>query len=487
MHQTTPYLTRSSSGIFYFRVAVPVHLRTQLGLREIKRSLRTHEAREAKLRAAKITHLVLELFNDININKKYMDKNKKKEEYTMMQLILNRVERSTPTSTLKIEKVEQDPRYPQEEQALLDNFFKQFEETPHVKETHNTTTDDITLTALIDLYCAEKVREDSWTEKTEQENRAIYALLVRIIGDVPFQSVGYSEARTYKEALQKLPPNINKKSSFKNLEIAEILEQYSGRGMSVRSVNKYLTRVSSLMNWSMHQGYCQNNVFKGLTLKNNKQAHEERDVFRTEELSQLFSHPQFLKRDYRHPYYYWLPLLGLFTGARIEELCQLHLDDIHKNYGFWVFDINDLGGKRVKTAASKRCIPVHSKLLALGLENYLHFLRTNGHDRLFPELKHQRDGYSQAASKWFARFRKKAGVDMPGKNFHSFRHTVIDHLKQSGKEEPLIAALAGHAQQGVTMGRYGKPYNPQSLIDLVESIDFEQCLMSVQPFDQNSY
>jgi integrase len=32
---------------------------------------------------------------------------------------------------------------------------------------------------------------------------------------------------------------------------------------------------------------------------------------------------------------YWLPLLGPFIGARIEELCQLRVQDVHRVNGVW--------------------------------------------------------------------------------------------------------------------------------------------------------
>lgn len=54
------------------------------------------------------------------------------------------------------------------------------------------------------------------------------------------------------------------------------------------------------------------------------------------------------------------------------------------------------------------------------------------------------------------------------KDFHSFRHTVADHLKQKGVSEALVGGILGHQTGGITFGRYGKDYRPEVLAPVVE-------------------
>jgi integrase len=156
----------------------------------------------------------------------------------------------------------------------------------------------------------------------------------------------------------------------------------------------------------------------------------------------------------------------------------LHLEDIRKESGVWVFDINDKHEKSLKNLSSIRLIPIHSQLIDLGLLDHVKTHKANGEHRLFPELHKRRDGYGQAVSKWFQGFKKRCGFDT-GKNFHSFRHTFITHLKHKQVDPFMIHELDGHAINSETMGRYGKRYTPEILLrEAIDKIDYglDMCL-----------
>ena len=107
------------------------------------------------------------------------------------------------------------------------------------------------------------------------------------------------------------------------------------------------------------------NPFSGLAIRRTKLPHQQRERFTLEELQRLFD-PVHLHRDMRKSYQWWLPWLGLFTGARLEELCQLHFDDIHQVDGAWCIDINAKGEKKLKTLSSERLVPIHLSLRVVG-------------------------------------------------------------------------------------------------------------------------
>lgn len=63
--------------------------------------------------------------------------------------------------------------------------------------------------------------------------------------------------------------------------------------------------------------------------------------------------------------------------------------------------------------------------------------------------------------------------DTGKKDFHSFRHTVGDFLKQSGVEPSVISELLGHSVDSITLSRYGKRYSPRVLKkQAVDKLDY---------------
>ena len=194
-------------------------------------------------------------------------------------------------------------------------------------------------------------------------------------------------------------------------------------------------------------------------------------MFTPDDLQRLFGTEEFKTKFDTH-YKYWVPLLGLYTGARLEEICQLRVEDIKLDKDIWIIDINDDYDKRLKNKNAKRIIPIHPKLIELGFLDRVQYLKLAGKDRVFCDLQRGRDGYGTVASKWFARYRARCGITEDGKVFHSFRHTFIDHLKQKGVAIDKIAALVGHEDQSMTSGRYGKAYGADVLLEVVKQFEF---------------
>lgn len=327
---------------------------------------------------------------------------------------------------------------------------------------------------VVEKYCREMVAGGNWTSKTESEYRSGYKTLVTIIQDMPIALVDYPMAQVFKDTLMRLPSNMSKKPLYRDRPIKNILAMPIPKEelLSISKINTLLTRISSLFGWALKNGYTQMNPFSGLKIKEKVADHEKRDPFVSSDLNALFTSEEYKTGKHKHPYQYWLPLLGLFTGARIDELCQLFLEDIYQVGDLWVININSKGDKKLKNLSSARVIPIHSRLIALGLIEYVSFLRKKGQVRLFPELKRGRDGYSQDASKWFLRYRVRCGVTGKHKPFHSFRHTVIDYLKQHKMPKEIIAAIVGHKDESITTGLYGDRYQPATLVAAVESLDF---------------
>jgi len=174
-----------------------------------------------------------------------------------------------------------------------------------------------------------------------------------------------------------------------------------------------------------------------------------------------------MARKFPMSYAYWLMPLAIYTGARLGELCQLDLKDFVEVEGIPCIDINDIEApdvdktasgrkKRVKTKNARRLVPIHGELVRIGLLRYVQEMRDRGEVYLFPELSRtRRDGPAHAASNWFQRYRKAAGLD--GKQsavFHSFRHLFITTLLDNDVSPHQVAPIVGHEADLIT----GKVY-----------------------------
>ncbi len=107
--------------------------------------------------------------------------------------------------------------------------------------------------------------------------------------------------------------------------------------------------------------------------------------------------------------------------------------------------------------------------------HYVNEQKINEQERVFSELVcHKNHGYAATPSKWFAKVREQLGFKegVERKDFHSFRHTVADHLKQLGVSESLVGGVLGHTAGGITFNRYGKDFNPTVLEPVIELLDF---------------
>src|SRR5690606_39458165 len=63
---------------------------------------------------------------------------------------------------------------------------------------------------------------------------------------------------------------------------------------------------------------------------------------------------------------FWLPLLALFTGARVEELAQLTTADLMhaRGLGHYLNISDEAEHAKLKNASSRRRIPLHATLIA---------------------------------------------------------------------------------------------------------------------------
>jgi integrase len=173
---------------------------------------------------------------------------------------------------------------------------------------------------------------------------------------------------------------------------------------------------------------------------------------------------------------YWLPLLGLYHGNRLEEFAQLLVTDLKEEDGITYFDINDEGGKQVKNEQSKRRVPVHPKLVEMGFLDHIAEIAAGGGEFLFPDLNpggpDSKRGYY--FTKWWTRYRKAIGVYEVGLDYHSFRHGVTTKLYAASVPEAHVDELTGHDGGGTSRRVYKKDMPLKVLHQAVSLVEWPE-------------
>ncbi|MEI6215573.1 MAG: site-specific integrase [Desulfuromonadales bacterium] len=318
------------------------------------------------------------------------------------------------------------------------------------------------LSDAVDAYSSEK--EHGWTSKTKKEFAAMYNKLITGLSDPYLQNLDRPALVAFRDSLAR-------------------------EGKHAKTVNKYLQTLSSVLRHASRLKWINGNPAEGLTLQDNRREDEIRRAFTPQEIATIFLA---LQRD-KSSFYsansharYWLPLLGIYTGARVNELAQLDVTDIITEKDIPAIHITAVGDeeKRVKSESSRRYLPIHRDLLILGFMKYVQNIAAQGHTKLFPSLKIGPNGYSHYFVKQFAGPKGWLRSVLPGLPtgvaFHSFRHTVATMLKNAEEPERLIEELMGHKHASLTLGRYGKPYDITIRARAINAIEYNIVALPVE-------
>jgi integrase len=369
------------------------------------------------------------------------------------------------------------------------SFDKLFRTTAEPVPPQTAVRSDLTLGELIKRYQRDPGR--SVTAKTTAKYDAFFRAIEEVLGkDTPAQQITRAECKRFQEMLTSLPPNATKRFPKLTLEQSAVKGKTEGlRPISASVANTYLNKLSKLFAWAIDEDLLEKNPAKGLRIAsppNSKKG--RRKPFSTEQLNAIFGAPLYKgcqddEDGYAEPGpnrprrgRFWVPLLALFTGMRLNEICQLLVTDITIDDNTDVILVSESeedGDKRVKTQAGERCIPIHPMLKQLGFLEYVAERRDAGDVRLFSELSKGSTGYySDNFQKWFSRFLAKTGAKKPKTSFHSFRHTFRDALREADISEERVRRIGGWVGNGGADQLYGKGLRPSTLAREIKKIKF---------------
>ncbi|NCT99677.1 MAG: site-specific integrase [Comamonadaceae bacterium] len=335
----------------------------------------------------------------------------------------------------------------------------------------------MSLLSLFDLYATKKRLDDGdnrVTQKTLASYRALMDRFVDLCGNMSVDQISRLTVNAYREQLAKLP---SKGEGTRGLRATELIAKADAEGLpriSAATVRNNLRALSAVLSHGLSIGVLTENAVlaggasKGAAKAASKQAaaSRKRRDYNRQELRTIFTSPIYSTAGWTSPRtdfgqaWYWMPLLLYYTGARREELAQLHVADVQREGPHVYLSILETedgedGVRSVKTAGSRRRIPLHPDLLDRGFLDYVESVPQAG--QLFPKLTANKAGYYGAnfGKRWASYLTDVVKLSAPATPAHGFRHTFKTLCREVGIAEDVMDAIAGHAG-GNAVGRgYG--------------------------------
>jgi len=474
-----------------FRIAVPPDLRSIVGVREFVKTLPTQDRHAAAAIALSLAAQAKQLFIKLRAMKK--PKTPKPDQNGFNYTLEYDLDESGAPTRVKIQAE------PHEQEAVNSAIRATFESSATSRQKVQTTTYITTLenppvTIQANSAPTFKTVIDGFLEKYKKRNKPamlkkhqpVLMMLLDVVGDKPIHNLLQADINAFFDLLDKLPPRWSDACRKEGLTVRQLAELDHDVTLGPKSFDDtYIASVRPFLkaakkDWQ-DQGFPLGLTTDGIEYQGDREEDEHKQrAFKPAELKRLFEGPEMREfaSDQAQAHRYWLPLIGLFTGARVNEICQLNpqkdiLQDTESGtWHFWITKDTEADGrikKSVKTGDSRK-VPIHKKLIALGFLKYVERLNSEGAKLLFPDWKPINRRASGEAEKWFRQFLLDTNLrdETPKEKIlgmHAFRHTLLTYGAM--QKPPLsLFCITGHAQEKtpIAASGAGKGYLTLSLL-----------------------
>ncbi len=241
------------------------------------------------------------------------------------------------------------------------------------------------------------------------------------------------------------------------------------RTLQTKAITKNILGVKLTLDFGFHktsliEDRTWRNPFEGFQDGGKKGRKSRPKGFTDEQVQTVFSKEVFKPKTTER---FWIPVILFYTGARLDEIAQLHCADVKLSPvpHLVVENLEDEDpalAKLLKNESSDRTIPIHEDLIEIGFLDYVEAIRQSGRTHLFPNLPHERGrnrgGYvSRKFMEGFRNFGKEhpeTGLNTLKLRTHSLRHTY--RRKGFGAQEQVFVQIVmGHYVDGESIQTYG--------------------------------
>jgi len=395
-----------------YRRTYPKALQPLLGT-ALKQSLKTGDAREAKLRVAELNQTFTTIIKEAQAH------------------ALTIPHTDTPTATQGPRLAVGRPRY--QRARLLGERLVADLATEYLAEV------------------SQRLRPGSY-----KSERFALELLCSHLGRRAVGDLSLTHGKEVLGYITQLSPNVRKYRQGKDAGLADLASlsvASEGITLAPQTQARILKQMSQFLDWCVGEGELGANPWEALKVKDKPEVHPH-GMLTDEQVSVLLA----AKDRVLHS----ALLFGLLTGMRSGELCGLMVEDITAkgNLGRFV-SIRPNAVRLLKSKAAEREVPLHGVLEGL-LDTAL---PKSG--RLFPYLSVDK------VVKRYAYLRRRH-PELHGTVFHSTRKWFITQCERTGVPEHFTATLVGHhsarSANKLTYGLYSAGISDEQKREIVDGV-----------------
>lgn len=380
----------------------------------------------------------------------------------------------------------------------------------------NTTPSGPPLT-LVQLHALQQIDaeelEGPITSRTRDEYERYARVLTVLSERKAIQTFSQDDFERLHKTVQKIKLGAVRRLDVDTTKMSDLIPSGSSYdAIKSETASTYSVRLNALHLFAYKKGYTSVHPDKINKPRFAKIANKQKKAtplddtkaksYRLDELQAIFNgylyRPAELSaRKEIHLYQFWLPLIALYSGMRIDEVCGLSTRAVEQSKsGIWHFKVEEQPtlNRKLKNNASKRRVPVHRHLIELGFIDYVQERRQQRAAMLFDGLHYNRNGWGNTATRFFTRLPTNdspgtgylfdIGVHKQkhdGRDFHAFRHTFIDRLRACGVDSGYdIEAITGHEKEDVSEAdRYGDGPELSDKAEKVNRVSYDLDLIHI--------
>lgn len=458
-----PLLLARPSGV-YARFLVPKDLRALVGSRFLVRPLHAPFGDVARLVAARMGMALSQAFQALRQGQAVdIDEVLRRVRRNgVQQLILKGITFPNGAGVTEVEiKTPEDMAFwretlekmasadPVESIGLLPEHFLLKQQEVHAKREATDRSVGPSLSKAIENHLTD-LTNAKLQPKTVLESRHTLRLFAGVVGeDLPVSELSQDHVREFFSAIRWWPSNASKRPAYRGMPVLEVMALAKANDEpepAAWTIKKHRQRLSVFFISLVEAKRLDVNPLAGVRAVATPDEEDRGSPFTDNELGAIFG-SAFVPWASKYPHRWFGPMLGLYSGARVNEVAQLRVDDIATVDGVPGFYVRVVAnGQRIKSKHSRRFVPLAQPVLEAGFLDYVQEAKAAGHVQLFPNLPNSTGlGFGRQLSRQFSTYIKRQGVEEKGQGFHGFRHTLADRLDAAGASPAAIGAVTGHA------------------------------------------